>query len=350
MRNLSVKIRRRGVRALLRAPAAVLRAIAGPARSSPEGYTLDLQTQTLVRLYTATQSVTWTDMSVARARRDMEDMAGLLSPEPSQGVAVRDRRIPVGGATIVTRFYFPESARGRPAPVVVYYHGGGFVLGSLATHDAECRALALAVPAIVVAIDYRRAPEHPFPAAVDDGLAAFRWVAQNAAAFGGDVDRIAVAGDSAGGNIAAVVARDTRGDAVKPSFQLLIYPATDCTRSLASHAKFNEGLLLTAAAIDWFILHYMGDRDLTDPRASPLLADGVAGAPPAMVLTAGFDSLRDEGHAYAEKLASAGIPVDTRCYEGLVHGFFSMSSGVDAAHGAFDDAVGGLRAALYPSA
>jgi acetyl esterase len=233
---------------------------------------------------------------------------------------------------------------------VVFYHGGGFVLGSLRSHDGECRALALGAHAIVVAVDYRRAPEHPFPAAVDDGVAALRWVAGNAASFGGDAARIAVAGDSAGGNIAAVVARDTREEAERPIFQLLIYPAADCTRSHASHGHFREGFLLTKASIDWFLDHYLGERDLTHPRASPLFAEDVGGVPPAMILTAGFDPLRDEGKAYAEKLAAAGVPVDHRCYGGLVHGFFNMTAAVEAARRALDDAVNGLRGALYASA
>jgi acetyl esterase len=347
MSDLSVEIQRRLAISVVRAPAPVLRAVAGPPRRSPEGYVLDPQIQALLRLNDRMRLTSWSQLGVERGRRLMERSARILAARPAGALSVRDQVIAVDGGSIALRFYMP-SARGRPLPILVYYHGGGFVLGSLDSHDGECRALALGAGAIVVSVDYRLAPEHRFPTAVDDGLAALRWIAGNAASFGGDPARIAVGGDSAGGNIAAVVARDARGDSAKIAFQLLIYPAVDFTRSHPSHRHFREGFMLTEESIDWFTDHYLGKRDRTHHRASPLFADDHAGVPPAMILTAGFDPLRDEAKAYADKLSAAGVAVDYRCYEGLVHGFFNMSAAVDVARRALDDAVSALRRALHP--
>ena len=204
--------------------------------------------------------------------------------------------------------------------------------------------------ALLVAVDYRLAPEHKFPVAVDDAGAAYRWVVEHAAALGGDPTRIAVCGDSAGGNLSAVVARDFRDHPNKPVFQVLVYPATDMTRSFASHRHFAKGFFLTKSSIDWFLACYLhGEEDQRHPRASPLLAGNHGGLAPALVLTAGFDPLRDEGKAYAEAMAAAGVPVQHICVEGQVHGFFSMSGAVESARVAFDEIVASLRAALHSS-
>ncbi|UQA62533.1 alpha/beta hydrolase [Polyangium aurulentum] len=345
--DLAIELQRRFACSLLRAPTSVLRAIAGPERRSPEGYVLDLQTQVILRVGKMLGSTEWTSRPLAEARKLMIQSSQVLNARPTAPFSIRDRWIPVDGGAVGARMYVPIAQKTGPRPIVVYYHGGGFVLGSLDSHDGECRALAAETGAIVVAIDYRLAPEHRFPTAAKDAIAAFRWVAQNAVALGGDPARIAVAGDSAGGNLSAVVALETRGDAVRPMFQLLVYPATDMTRSHPSHRYFCEDLLLTEASIDSFLANYLrSDEDQRDPLASPLFATDHTGLPPAMVLTAGFDPLRDEGKAYADKLTAAGVPVEYRCYEGLVHGFFSMSGAVDVARSALEDSISGLRRAF----
>lgn len=345
--DLAIELQRRLALSLLRAPPQVLRTLAGPERRSPEGYVLDLQTQVILRLGKMLGSTEWTSRPLAEARKLMIQSSQVLNARPNASFTIRDRFIPVEGGAVGARMYVPLAHKSGPRPIVVYYHGGGFVLGSLDSHDGECRALAAETGAIVVAIDYRLAPEHRFPTAAQDALAAFRWVAQNAASMGGDPARIAVAGDSAGGNLSAVVALETRGDAVRPCFQLLVYPATDMTRSHPSHRYFREDLLLTESSIDSFLANYLrNDADQRDPLASPLLASDHAGLPPALVLTAGFDPLRDEGKAYADKLAAAGVPVEYRCYEGLVHGFFSMSGAIHEARRALDDSIAGLRRAF----
>ncbi|EYF04865.1 putative lipase [Chondromyces apiculatus DSM 436] len=346
---LGLELQRRAAYALLHAPPRLLRALVGPEKRSPEGHVLDLQMQVLIYINERLGGALDATEDPVEARKRMDEGSRLITPRVSPAPAHEDRRIPVENGSLPVRIYTPPSAGSAPLPVVVFFHGGGFSRGSLVSHHGECQGLAVKAEAIVVAVDYRLAPEHRFPAAVDDALAAFRWVAEHAATFGGDPTRIAVAGDSAGGNLAAVVARETRGDAHKPVFQLLVYPATDMTRSLPSHRHFREGFFLTEASINIFLAAYLNsEAEQRDPRASPLLAGDHGGQPPAMVLTAGFDPLRDEGDAYAKALAEAGVPVEHRSYEGLIHGFFNMSAMVDAAHHGFDDAARALRRALHP--
>jgi acetyl esterase len=233
----------------------------------------------------------------------------------------------------------------KPLPVVVYFHGGGWVIGSIETHDAPCRELANRSGAIVVSVEYRMAPEHPFPAAPEDCYAATAWVADHAAEFGGDPARLAVAGDSAGGNLAAVVALMTRERNGPPlRFQLLIYPAVDARMGYASIDENSTGYFLTKADMHWFYGHYGADP--SDWRASPLLAPDHSGLPPALVLTAEYDPLRDEGEAYARKLQEAGVPVTLRRYDGQIHGFTIMTAAVDRACEAVNQAAADLRQAL----
>ncbi|MCC6558799.1 MAG: alpha/beta hydrolase [Polyangiaceae bacterium] len=345
---LSVEHQRRIALTILGAPPAVIRALAGRERRSPEGFLLDPQIQILLRASDLLGVTRWEDHSLRAARKLMNESALVLGARPDAALSIRDIRVPAGGGEIGARVYAPAARGVGPLPIVVFYHGGGFVLGSLDSHDGECRALAAGAGVIVVAVDYRLAPEHRFPAATDDAVGAFRWIARSAASLGGDPARMAVAGDSAGGNLAAAVARETRGDALRPVFQLLIYPGLDMTRSLPSHRHFRDGPLLTQRSMDYFLANcFHTDRDHRDPRASPLLAGDHAGGPPAMILTAGFDPLRDEGDAYAAALAAAGVPVDHRRYEGMVHGFFSMSAGINAAKAALADVISGLRRALH---
>jgi acetyl esterase len=200
---------------------------------------------------------------------------------------------------------------------------------------------------VVVAVDYRLAPEHKFPAAIDDALTAFRWVAEHAAEIGVDPARIAVAGDSAGGNLSAVVAQQTAAEEHAPCFQVLLYPVTDLSEDSASYEAFADGYLLTRAGMHWFRDHYLSvDAERADPRASPLRAHDLHGVAPAFIATAGFDVLRDEGRAYARKLADAGVPVSYRCYDSTIHGFFSLGGVLPAGRRLLDDTVGALRLAF----
>ena len=250
------------------------------------------------------------------------------------------RDLDAGG--VRCRFY--RSSAETPAPLLIYYHGGGWVIGDLDSHDDICRKLAREARCSVIAVDYRLAPEHPAPAALDDCIAATRWVFANASALGIDAKRIAIGGDSAGGNLAALVAMHA-GE--KPVFQLLVYPATDMRMGQQSHRDNAQGYLLTADSMKWFIGHYIGDDDArrTDPMVSPILSDDsmLGKSPPTLVITAEFDPLRDEGEQYAAKLASVGVPTSTVRFNGQVHAFFGMSEILDDAAAAISLSASYLR-------
>jgi acetyl esterase len=246
-------------------------------------------------------------------------------PEPVAEVAALQAAGPAGA--IPLRLYRGQGAEAAVAqPALVFFHGGGWVIGDLESHDQVCRALANAARCLVVAVDYRLAPEHKFPAAVDDAVAATRWVSDNAARLGIDRRRVAVGGDSAGGNLAAVVALDARERAGPPIlFQLLIYPATDLALGHPSHTRHAEQLPLRRTTMRWFVDHYLRDAgDVRDWRASPLRAQRFENLPPGLVATAGFDPLCDEGHAYARALQASGVPVTVQRFEGQIHGFLNM--------------------------
>ena len=261
--------------------------------------------------------------------------------------AVSDRVVPGPTGDIPVRVYVPTTAPG-PRPVLVYFHGGGWVIGSIDTHDGNVRAVAEGSGVTVVSVGYRLAPEHPFPAAIDDSVAAVRWVVDNAADLDVDPSRLAVGGDSAGGNLAAVAALELRDTPVDVRFQLLVYPVTDGTMGHPSVDENAEGYFLTKATMAWFWEQYVGDGDWTGPRVSPLHAPGeaLAGLPPALVITAEYDPLRDEGEAYATRLAAAGVEVTTTRYDQMIHGFFSMRDLVPEGKAAVDQACEALRAAL----
>lgn len=226
------------------------------------------------------------------------------------------------GPVPATRYSVDGNGRG----LIVFYHGGGFVLGSRASHDSAVRALAVAADADVLSVEYRMAPEHVFPAAVDDSVAAFRFAVEKAPDWGLDPRKIVVAGDSAGGNLSAVVAQQVRDDAVTPCLQLLIYPVVDMSRKRESIHEFSTGYFLTEEQIDYFCDTYLESRDqLSDPRVSPLLADDLSGLPPAHVIVAGFDPLRDEGLEYAEALTKAGVPTTVERAGSMIHGFINMA-------------------------
>jgi acetyl esterase len=266
---------------------------------------------------------------------------------PGQPVArVEDRAIPGPAGEIPVRIYTPDGD--APFPVLVYLHGGGWVLGNVETHDATCREVANAAGCIVVSVDYRLAPEHKFPAGPEDCYAAYRWVADTSASFGGDASRIAVGGDSAGANLATVVCLmvKERGGRM-PAFQVLIYPATDYAFDKPSHRENAEGYLLTTDSLRWFWDHYLNsDADAANPYASPLRADDLTGLPPALIITAEFDPLRDEGEAYGDRLRAAGVPVVVSRYDGMIHGFFGMSLIVDKAKQAVGEVAGALKTAF----
>lgn len=258
------------------------------------------------------------EMSPPDARAMYREMqAALPSPELASVEDARAKDVPV-------RIYRANKKPGGPA--LVYYHGGGWVIGDLETHDAVCRQLAAAIDATVIAVDYRLAPEHPFPAAIDDCYLATCWVADQADKLGIDPQRLAVGGDSAGGNLAACVslrARDEDGPAI--AHQLLIYPATDTAMDTPSQQDNAEGYLLTKDSMVWFWNHYLGGKNQQNPYAAPLHAQSLADLPPACVITAEFDPLRDEGEAYAAKLTAAGVPTVVKRYDGMIHGFFGMT-------------------------
>jgi acetyl esterase len=271
-------------------------------------------------------------MTPAEAREQMEMMAASRKAEPLPTARIENRAILGPAGEIPVRIYWPNAAGTRPA--IVYYHGGGHVIGSLDSHDLVARNLCGGAGAVVVSIDYRMGPEHRFPAAVEDSFAALEWVHANAASLGADPDRLGVHGDSAGANLAAVVAlvaRDKGGPKLR--LQSLVYPVADFRMETESYKKYATDCgILTAEAMKWFRGHYLRTMDdATDWRASPVLAPSVAGVAPAIVIAAECDVLRDEGLAYAERLKAAGVPVEYKRYAGMIHAFFGMMPAVDDA-------------------
>ncbi len=273
------------------------------------------------------------------ARRIYRDTRAALAPRAPE---VADARLLIGPGPVALRAYRPAGT--QPAdelPALVYYHGGGWVIGDLDTHDVLCRQLANGARCAVYSVDYRLAPEHPFPAAVDDCVAALKFVAERH-------PRVAVGGDSAGGNLATVVAlhaRDQGGPGI--AFQLLIYPATDQRLQHASIRRNGEGYLLTKRGIEYFQAQYLPRKaDLVEWRASPLLAKSLAGLPPAYLITAGYDPLLDEGRAYAERLAQEGVEVAYREYADMIHGFILFGGVLDTANAAVTECCEKLQAIL----
>jgi acetyl esterase len=283
------------------------------------------------------------------ARQLFLETRPLSTPLPPEIGSVRTLMADGPQGQIPLRLYRPAGVpASTPLPVYVYFHGGGWVIGDLETHDVICRQLTAESGASVISVDYRRAPEHKFPAAADDAWAATRWIVAHAAELGVDAERLAVGGDSAGGNLAAVVAlmaRDAGGPRI--ALQILIYPVTDLGAESKSYEDFAEGYMLTRESMRWFRAHYLnGKEDAADWRASPLRANSLAGLPPALIITAGFDPLRDEGEAYAARLRAAGVTVDYVCFGGMIHGFAAMGRVLDTALRAVALIGGALRQSL----
>ncbi len=262
-----------------------------------------------------------------QARRAMCINIAVADQPAPDDVSITPLTLETDAGPLPARLYH---ARGVPqgAPGIVFYHGGGFVTGDLDTHEGLCARMSQLARVRVISVDYRLAPEHPFPAAPEDCVAAFRAITKIAEAHGIDSKRLAVMGDSAGGNLSAVVALKTRGDAIQPALQVLVYPGTDMRRSLPSHAQLGVGWFLTTHMINWFYDHYSGKDEAValNPDASPLLAPDVSGVCPALVYVAGLDPLRDEGLAYAARLSEAGVDVQTKDFKHLIHGFLLMTA------------------------
>jgi acetyl esterase len=292
-------------------------------------------------------------LSAPEARALFLTAREVLAPDPAPVAEIRELAAPgPTGAPIPLRLYRgAATAPGKLLPGLVYFHGGGCVIGDLDTHDSLCRHLANAARCVVAAVDYRLAPEHKFPAAVEDCVAATSWVAQEAAMLGVDRERLAVGGDSAGGNLATVVSLIARDrEAPKLCCQVLLYPALDCSMSCPSHHRFAEGYLLTRPTLKWFCEHYLrGPADAEDWRASPLRAADLSGVAPALMLTVGNDVLCDEGDAYARRLRQADVPVQLRHFPDQIHGFLTMGKIIEAAQPALDDIAATLRAAWDPA-
>jgi acetyl esterase len=309
---------------------------------------LDADAQRVCELIIASGRPPIETMTPAQAREVYLAAKPILQPDPEPVAELADLNADGPAGAIPLRLYRGRPAVGSAQPVLVYFHGGGWVIGDLESHDQLCRALANAVPCTVLAVHYRLAPEHKFPAAVEDAIGATRWIVKNAGELKVDPSRLAVAGDSAGGNLAAVVSIEARDSGTaQPRFQVLIYPGTDMAMQSPSIARYAEQLPLTRKGMQWFVDHYLsGPQDVNDWRASPLRATNLRGLPPALVMTAGFDPLRDEGEAFAMALAAADVPVTLRRFEGQIHGFITMGRIVADAQRAIALAAQALRSAL----
>jgi acetyl esterase/lipase len=294
------------------------------------------------------------ESTIAEVRASIRAASLQLAAPPADVHDVADRLMRLTGREVGLRIYEPGPGGGeRPRPIVVHYHGAGFVAGDLDTHDSIARYHCKHADAVVIAVDYRLAPEHPFPAAVDDAYAAVEWAVEHARDLHGDVRRIAVLGDSAGANLAAVVCQLAKARSGPPiAFQALMYPVVDFRLNVPypSVTEFGGGdFFLSYRDMEFFRSCYLADvgRDATDPRASPLVAGDLTGLPPALVVTAGCDPLRDEGKAYADRLLAAGVPVEYRCFEHTIHAFMSFAAALPVAVEGLSFAASRLRAALH---
>lgn len=306
---------------------------------------LDPQAQAVLESAARANLPAYADMTAPQARELYRETRGKLQPALPEVALVMD----LYAGDVPARYYRASGTDLRQAlPGLVWFHGGGWTIGDLDTHDVLCRELANYAHCAVVSVGYRLAPEHKFPAAVDDAVTATRWVAAQGEALGIDASRLAIGGDSAGGNLAAVAALALRDAGGPPlAMQMLIYPATDLAAEHPSHFKFAEGYLLTRANVQWFRANYLASAaQVDDWRASPLRAHDLSRLPAAYILTAGFDPLVDEGKAYADRLVAAGVTVTYECFEGMIHGFIVMGGAIAAANHALYRATTALKQAF----
>jgi acetyl esterase len=333
-----------GLQRLRGTPDRLVRASFGDPPRSDRGIELDLPTHALLRLIALTGRGRIHDNEPAHARKLARRDGALLDLPPTSATEERELEVPGATGPLPARIYRARDSVG-PRPIVIWLHGGGFVIGGLDSHRGMCSNLAARSQCVVLAVEYRKAPEHPFPAAVDDSLASFRWIRDHAEQLGGHPDHIAVGGDSAGANLSAVICQRLReAGEDQPALQVLIYPSTDSEHNSASHQHFAEGMLLTAEMLRWFSGHYLSDEaDRHDPSVSPLAAERFDSLAPALIRTAGFDPLRDEGEAYADALRNAGVEVDLRCYERLIHNYIVMGRVSPANREAVEDLGDELR-------
>ena len=308
--------------------------------------TLDPDAAAVLAAFRAAGRPPYETLSPAEAREMYLAARAVSQPEPPKIASVDPLSVPGPAGVIPARVYKPLTLRQSDglSPCLVFFHGGGWVIGNLDSHDVVCRTLADEGQLIVISVDYRLAPEHQFPAAVDDAIAATAWISANARQLGIDAARLLVGGDSAGGNLAAVVAINARDAGPKIAGQVLIYPATDFAMTHPSHSEPETDALLTHSVIKWFRNHYLGAVDGEHWKASPARMDKLAGLPPAFVLTAGADPLRDEGDEYARRLGEAGVPVTYRTYPGQFHGFITMGKLLPKAGDAIRDIGTWLKA------
>jgi acetyl esterase len=334
------------VRGLAALPHGVLRLLIGRSVER-DGQRLDIESQLGLRLLALARAPELERSTVPEARARVATDAQTFKGPTLEVATVSDVVVQGGEHPFGARLYVPEGAS-EPGPLLVYFHGGGFVVCDLDTHDNVSRFLARQAGVRVLSVDYRLAPEHPFPAPIDDALAAFRFAVEHAGELGADPARIAVGGDSAGGNLAAGVARLASADGGSaPAFQLLFYPWLDLVSERPSYALFGEGFYLTRSDLHWYRDHYLSDEtQAADPRCSPLAAEQLSGVAPAYIAVAGFDPLRDDGEDYARRLREAGVSVALRRHSGLIHGFANTVAIGHAAREAVLEAAGALRMAL----
>ena len=310
---------------------------------------LDPQAQALMQLMIDKGVPPVNSMTPVEARSSYRSRRTFTQPDAPEVFKVEDKVVSYEGVNVPVRVYHPLAAQSQAAlPGLVYLHGGGWTVGDLDTHDVLCRSLCLQADIVVVSVDYRMGPEHKFPAAYDDTVAAFNWTVAHAASLGIDASRIAIGGDSAGGNLSAAACLGLRGQAVQPAFQLLIYPATIMWQDTASYHANGKGYMLTQESIAYYTENYLRNReDAKDWRASPQLAESHAGLAPAFVMTAGFDPLRDEGLMYANALSKAGVSAQYICFERQIHGFITMGRVMQEANTAVSLCASVLRANLH---